>query len=45
MRIVFALYLIGSIVNPTVTKTLLEKSVDTIHSLFGVLLHHINTIQ
>ena len=44
-KIVGLLYLIGAIINPTATKVLVGKSVDLIHSLFGVVMHHINTIQ
>lgn len=44
-KIIGLLWVIGAIINPTVTKVLLGKSVDLIHSLFGVVLHHINTIQ
>lgn len=44
-KIIAAVYLIGAVINPGATKILLGKSVDLIHSLFGVVLHHINTIQ
>jgi len=44
-KVVGLLYLIGSVINPQATKVLVGKSIDLIHSLFGVLMHQIATIQ
>lgn len=44
-KIVALVWIGGAIVNPTGTKILLGKSVDLIHNLFGVIMHHISTVS
>ena len=44
-KVILAVYLVGSVVNPTSTKILLNKSVDLIHNLFGVVVHHLNAVS
>jgi hypothetical protein len=45
VKIIGLLWVGGAIVNPQATKVLMGKSVDLIHSLFGVVLHHIVSLQ
>lgn len=44
-KVILTVYLVGSVVNPSSTKFLLNKSVDLIHNLFGVVMHHLNTVS
>ena len=43
-KVVALIWVGGAIVNPAGTKVLLGKSIDLIHNLFGVVLHHVSQV-
>ena len=43
-KVVALIWVGGAIVNPSGTKVLFGKSIDLIHNLFGVLMHHISQV-
>ena len=43
-KVVALIWVGGSIVNPAGTKVLLGKSIDLIHNLFSVVLHHVSQV-
>ena len=38
-------YIVGAIFDPLLTKKLVSQSIDVIHNLFQVIIHHAATIH